>query len=394
MLKLAIKSGLPLIAVKTKDTMNIKAVIKSLVDKEAAELTQGILKTTNMHNVEGKLFLAFKGNVDLSDLNAVYNRMVNSDSTIIIVNPKEIPDQVFDAGVMPVPKEMVHEFLSNVMAPEVVEAIMPTLGGITMREIAEIVRLTSTRDGCLTPRGIMATRREYLTPEQGLSIVDTALVAYLPNPDLVDYAESRKHFFLDPPNPLLMPRGLLADGRPGTGKTQGARYLANFWGVPLFRLDMTVQSKYVGESEGNMADALSQISNEAPCILLFDEVEKMFSHSGGGDTGVTLRLLGQLLWFLQEHTSQVYAFMTTNNKKALPPELYREGRVDKEMTFDGADKAKAFLMMEVLIDSMGLADKVDLSPIIEVIEKFYGVGNVRSEAEVKGWVCEELIKQL
>lgn len=65
------------------------------------------------------------------------------------------------------------------------------------------------------------------------------------------------------------------------------------------------------------------------CTLLIDEVEKLFVSEG--DNGVLQRLLSQLLWWLSEHKSQVLTVMTTNDYSKLPPELFREGRVDLSM---------------------------------------------------------------
>ena len=48
-------------------------------------------------------------------------------------------------------------------------------------------------------------------------------------------------------------------------------------------------------------------------------------------------MMSQLLWWLAEHRSRVLAIMTTNNAKALPKELYREGRMDKVMVFEGLE---------------------------------------------------------
>ncbi|MGZ7154090.1 AAA family ATPase, partial [Streptococcus pyogenes] len=73
----------------------------------------------------------------------------------------------------------------------------------------------------------------------------------------------------------MVPRGLLLDGPPGTGKTMAAKFIAQKWNVPLFRVDVaTTLSRYVGESELRFQQNLAQVSNEAPCIALFDEIEK------------------------------------------------------------------------------------------------------------------------
>jgi hypothetical protein len=73
-------------------------------------------------------------------------------------------------------------------------------------------------------------------------------------------------------------------------------------------------------------------------VIIFDEVEKVFQSTS--DSGVTSRLLSQLLWWLQEHKSKVFTVMTTNKKSSIPVELYREGRIDKTMAFLGIETFK------------------------------------------------------
>lgn len=71
------------------------------------------------------------------------------------------------------------------------------------------------------------------------------------------------------------------------------------------------------------------MNDPAPCVVLIDEVEKVFQ--SGEDGGVTSRILSQLLWWLAEHRTRVLTVMTTNDYAAIPPELYRPGRLDKVM---------------------------------------------------------------
>jgi ATP-dependent 26S proteasome regulatory subunit len=107
--------------------------------------------------------------------------------------------------------------------------------------------------------------------------------------------------------------------------------------VPLYRFDVGgAKGKYVGASEGNMLANLARLDNAEPCVCLVDEIEKVFSaKSGDSDSGTTTTMLSQLLWWLAEHKSRVLTIMTTNNAKALPPELYREGRIDEVIVFEG-----------------------------------------------------------
>ncbi len=175
---------------------------------------------------------------------------------------------------------------------------------------------------------MVATRRALIQTSQGLSLVDPYMPAYFPHERVKDFVEKEKHAFFNSIESRLRARGLLFDGIPGVGKTAGAKYIAKQWGIPLFRIDATFQDAFVGRSENNFDMALKTAEAAAPAVLLFDEVEKFFAGAGGESWGGMMRVMGSLLWWLQEHRSRVLTVMTTNKKKSLPPELYREGRID------------------------------------------------------------------
>jgi len=73
-------------------------------------------------------------------------------------------------------------------------------------------------------------------------------------------------------------RGLSAlfSGPPGTGKTMIAGLIAKELGLELFRVDLSrIVSKWVGETEKNLATAFDEAKN-ARAILLFDEADALF----------------------------------------------------------------------------------------------------------------------
>lgn len=125
------------------------------------------------------------------------------------------------------------------------------------------------------------------------------------------------------------PRGILLVGVPGCGKSLSAKAIAASWQMPLYRLDFaTVQGMYVGQSEGRLKDALSTAEHVSPCVLWIDEIEKGLAASGG-DGGVTTRMVGQFLFWLQECRKPVFVVATANDVSKLPPELLRRGRFDE-----------------------------------------------------------------
>ena len=107
--------------------------------------------------------------------------------------------------------------------------------------------------------------------------------------------------------------------------------------MPLLSLEAgRLLAPYVGESERNLREALRRVDRMAPCVLWIDEIEKAFaaSRSSESDGGVSQRLLGGLLTWMQERRRRVFLVATCNSVQMLPPELMRKGRVDEVFFVD------------------------------------------------------------
>lgn len=137
---------------------------------------------------------------------------------------------------------------------------------------------------------------------------------------------------------LPEPKGLLLVGVPGCGKSLAAKAIASEWRLPLLRLDVgKIFSSFIGSSEQNMRKALTVAEAMSPTILWLDEIEKGFSglkSSGSVDAGVTSRIFGTFLTWMQEKTKPVFVIATANNVEQLPPELLRKGRFDEIFFID------------------------------------------------------------
>lgn len=175
---------------------------------------------------------------------------------------------------------------------------------------------------------------------------------------------------------LQPPRGILLVGVPGCGKSLSAKSISANWKLPLYRLDFaTVQGSYVGQSEQQLKDALTTAENVSPCILWIDEIEKGLSGAGGSnDGGVSTRMVGQFLFWLQECRKQVFVVATANDVSMLPSELLRRGRFDELFfvdlpTSDERRDILALYMRKYLrLDFVGaFADK-----IVELTDGFTG----------------------
>ncbi len=132
------------------------------------------------------------------------------------------------------------------------------------------------------------------------------------------------------PRKLRPPRGVLLVGVPGCGKSLSAKYIAASWNLPLYRLDFaSIQGMYVGQSENRLKDAFASADHAAPCVLWIDEIEKGLSANASDSSGVTTRMIGQFLFWLQESSAKVFVAATANDVTKLPPELLRRGRFDE-----------------------------------------------------------------
>ena len=134
---------------------------------------------------------------------------------------------------------------------------------------------------------------------------------------------------------LQPPRGVLLVGVPGCGKSLSAKAIAAFWNLPLYRLDFaTVQGQYVGQSEQQLKEAFQTAEHLSPCVLWIDEIEKGLGTSGSDSSGVTTRMVGQFLFWLQECKKLVFVVATANDVSKLPSELLRRGRFDELFFID------------------------------------------------------------
>lgn len=170
------------------------------------------------------------------------------------------------------------------------------------------------------------------------------------------------------------PRGVLLTGIPGCGKSLVAKTIASSWGIPLLLLDPgRLYRKYVGESEQRLERALEVAEAMAPAVLWIDEIEKGFAAGGEGDGGVSTRVLGTFLRWLQDRAQGVFVVATANDVGALPPELLRKGRFDEVFFVDLPDAAARGDILRGQLTGRGHDPRTfDLHKLIEVTDGFSG----------------------
>lgn len=153
-------------------------------------------------------------------------------------------------------------------------------------------------------------------------------------------------------------RGIMLLSPPGCGKSAFAKSLGNETGRPTLVLDVgSLMGSLVGQSESNIRQTLRIVDAMAPAVLFIDECEKALSgvaSSGQTDSGVSARLFGTLLTWLNDHTSDVFVVCTCNDISKLPPEFSRAERFDGVFFVDLPDAQQRQAIWQIYIAMYGL----------------------------------------
>jgi hypothetical protein len=220
---------------------------------------------------------------------------------------------------------------------ESIRRAVDAVSGLTLQQAEAAIRTAAARHGSIPPN--VADHLQDIKCQQLVSEGTLQLIRELPKHDaggldlLGTWLAQRRRAFENPEDAARYgidrrPKGVLMLGISGSGKSLAAKLVARDWGLPLLRLDAgALYDKYVGSSEARLRRALTLAETMAPCVLWIDEIEKGFGTTNDS-TGVSQRVLGGLLVWMQETSAAVFTVATANDITKLPPELTRAGRFD------------------------------------------------------------------
>lgn len=252
-------------------------------------------------------------------------------------------EQIVKETYQRIRQESLHEVTSHITKREM-EQLIQTLRGLTCKEVERIIASAIYKDYALRgddlPR-IIDAKRQLLGSAGCLESIAADFspedIGGLDN--LKRWLKQRRGGFTQKAREfgLEPPRGVLMLGVQGCGKSLCAKVVAADWKMPLLRLDPGVlYQKYIGESESRLRDALAQAEAMAPAVLWIDEIEKAFASVGAdsADGGLSQRMFGTLLTWMQDHRHPIFLVATANDISRLPPELMRKGRFDEIFFID------------------------------------------------------------
>ena len=204
-----------------------------------------------------------------------------------------------------------------------------------------------------------------------------------------------------------IPKGVLLEGAPGTGKTLLAKAIAGEAGVPFFSISGSdFVEMFVGVGASRVRDLFEDAKRHSPCIVFIDEIDAVTRRRGtgmGGGHDEREQTLNQLLVEMDGFgvNEGIIVLAATNRVDILDPAILRPGRFDRKISVNRPDIGGREDILKVHARNKPLAEDVDLKQIAQTTAGFTGADleNLLNEASIvaakhnRSYVIQEDIKK-
>ncbi len=249
------------------------------------------------------------------------------------------------------------------MSPEEGRRLLGHLRGLTLMEAEKVLTKAIVEDNLLSAADVahVINAKKQIVEQEGVLEyypVEESMAEVADLVGLKAWLAKRKNIITDRERAaefgLSFPKGVLLVGVPGCGKSLCAKAVATEWGLPLLKLDSAaLYNKYIGETEKNFKRAMEIAERMSPVILWIDELEKAFAAGGSEDGGVSQRVLGTFLSWMQDRKGDVFIVATANDVSRLPAEFLRKGRFDEIFFVDLPDADARRAIFEIHLRKRG-----------------------------------------
>ncbi len=175
-----------------------------------------------------------------------------------------------------------------------------------------------------------------------------------------------------------IPKGVLLEGAPGTGKTLLAKAVAGEANVPFFSISGSdFVEMFVGVGASRVRDLFADAKKNAPCIVFIDEIDAVARRRGtgmGGGHDEREQTLNQMLVEMDGFgvNEGIIVMAATNRVDILDPAILRPGRFDRKISVGAPDVRGREDILKVHARNKPLAEDVDLKQVAQTTAGFTG----------------------
>ena len=188
-----------------------------------------------------------------------------------------------------------------------------------------------------------------------------------------------------------IPKGVLLEGAPGTGKTLLAKAIAGEANVPFFSISGSdFVEMFVGVGASRVRDLFEEAKKNAPCIVFIDEIDAVARRRGtgmGGGHDEREQTLNQMLVEMDGFGTNegIIVMAATNRVDILDPAILRPGRFDRKITVSPPDVGGREEILNVHAKNKPLSEDVDLKQVAQTTAGFTGADleNLLNESAIQ-----------
>lgn len=372
-------------------------IIPSLTDNNQVEYTRGeLLQDLKEENV---LYATITPSRETPTGEVDFVFKDKSVKTLYVTDVSEIEGLLMDYGIDPEVKKVEQEswFLTSVFPVLLAVVVMVFFfvmmnsqnagGNSKMMNFGKSRAKLSLGDGKVTLKDVAGLKEE---KEELEEIVD-----FLKDPSKYTRVGAR------------IPKGVLLEGAPGTGKTLLAKAIAGEAGVPFFSISGSdFVEMFVGVGASRVRDLFEEAKRHSPCIVFIDEIDAVARRRGtgmGGGHDEREQTLNQLLVEMDGFgvNEGIIVMAATNRVDILDPAILRPGRFDRKISVNRPDVGGREDILKVHAKNKPLAEDVDLKQIAQTTAGFTGADleNLLNEASIvaakqnRTYIIQEDIKK-
>ncbi|XP_077286765.1 peroxisomal biogenesis factor 1 [Arctopsyche grandis] len=172
------------------------------------------------------------------------------------------------------------------------------------------------------------------------------------------------------------PGAILLFGPPGTGKSLIGCAISKLTEVSFINVKgPELLSKYIGQSEQSVRNLFKRAEKKKPCVIFFDEFDSLAPRRGHDSTGVTDRVVNQLLTQLdgvEGSIKGVTVVAATSRPDLLDGALLRPGRFDTYVHCSLPDQSERLEIFKIFSATLPLANDVDLEELSNITDNYTG----------------------